>query len=729
VNRLADARPTGARTEGTARSDLAVTLLFSAASFLGAGLLFAVQPMVTRMLLPNLGGSPAAWNTAMVFFQSALLLGYVVAHVSIGRLGIRRHTVLQVGLLVAAAVTLPIALPAGWVAPAASGTELWTLGTLVVMVGAPFAVLSTTSPTLQRWLAETDHRAASDPYFLYAAGNAGSLLALLGYPLLIDRVLGVQQQARAWAVGFVALILLTALCAAVTRSSSRPIAAGTDGPVHVPISRWANPAWILPAAIPSALLLGTTRHLGTDVASIPLLWVVPLAIYLGTFVLAFSSWGPTALRWGTTLTAAVALPAVLAWIAAVHLRAWPLLLHLLALTAVALLAHGRLAASRPPADQLTGFYVALSVGGALGGAAAALVAPVVFHEILEYPIALVAGVALLPVQALRRWAAPSAAASLALVILAVAVAGWQLANPGFGLALAGLCTVTALLMVRLPVHLAVVGVVLLVVFAQVQERSAVRAERTFFGVTRVEDNTERGIRHLVSGTTIHGSQVMVPEPDTTPISYYHAEGPVGRVITESLGAEPVNIGVIGLGAGTLASYLRPGDRMTFYEIDPAVVRTAQDPELFTFLSSARGTVEVQLGDGRLLVDRSDQLHHVLVVDAFSSDAIPIHLLTVEAFDVYLDSLAPGGVIAIHISNRYFDLEPPVAAAGAAVGLDVRELMLAPDERHAAPSRWMVMARPGALPAVATGPQGRIPRSGNVWTDDRSDLLSTLVLRR
>jgi len=293
---------TGAPAGGTAIPAIrpvvpaAIASLFTVTAFLSSGLLFAVQPMVARMLLPQLGGSAAAWNTAMVFFQAALLVGYLAAHLSIATLGVRRHTIFQITIAALAALTLPIHLPDGWVPPAGGGAERWTLLALLVMVGAPFVVLSTSAPTLQRWFAATDHPSAGDPYFLYAAGNAGSLIALLAVPLIIDRQLGVTDQARLWTIGFVVLSVLVALCGLVTRQRA------PREPIHA-VERtsavsWFVPRWIVWAAIPSALLLAATRHLATDVASIPLLWVVPLALYLATFIAAFGRCQSAALRVG-----------------------------------------------------------------------------------------------------------------------------------------------------------------------------------------------------------------------------------------------------------------------------------------------------------------------------------------------------------------------------------------------------------------------------------------------
>lgn len=710
-----------ARRQGSA-------ILFTATTFLASALLFAVQPMVTRMLLPQLGGSAAAWNTAMVFFQSTLLLGYVAAHLSIRRLGVRRHTWVQLAALALAAATLPVALPDDWVAPITSGTEWWTLTALAVMVGAPFVVLATSSPTLQRWFAATDHPRAADPYFLYAAGNAGSLLALLAYPLALERVLGVGDQARLWSGGFVLLGCLTALCALVTR---RDGAAKVAPESQLAPVRWFQPRWIAWAAVPSALLLGTTRHLATDVASIPLLWVVPLALYLATFIVAFGRWGAGARDTGAALAAIVVVPAVLAWVGGSSLRAAPLLLHLLALTAVALLAHGRLAADRPPAQDLTGFYVALSVGGAIGGVLAALVAPLVFDRIYEYPLALAAGLTLVPRSTLRmgtaalgRWLRqPATIVGLA----ALAVGGLWAMGGVEAVALVAIGAVSAIAASRLPIATGVGLAVATLVVVQGGAGAVIYSERTFFGVSRVERATDGSQHVLVSGTTVHGRQSRSPGQRNQPSTYYVEEGPAGQILREYVDGGATHVGVVGLGAGELATYLGADDSMVFYEIDPAVVRIASDPAFFSYLSDAAGEVSVQTGDGRLLVERTDRLHDVLAIDAFSSDAIPVHLLTREAMATYAASLAPGGVIIVHVTNQYFGLVPAVTAIGEANGLTVRARHFSPAPgAPGVPSSWVALA-PGDLPAVTEGLGWFEPSPGPVWTDDRADLLGALAL--
>jgi hypothetical protein len=703
-----------------APGDRTTTVLFALTSFWASGLLFAVQPMVARLLLPRLGGSAAVWNTAMVFFQATLLVGYLVAHLGLRHLPMGLHRFAHLGLLAAAAAVLPVAVPSSWTPPDGDPVA-WTFLVLAVVVGLPFLALATMSPTLQRWLAATDHPSGRDPYFLYGAGNAGSFLALLAYPLLLEPAAGVTAQTRWWATAYAVLVALTAACALTAHLRRRPIV--DDAPTRTrPTGRQAL-RWTAVAAVPSALLLGVTRHLATDVASIPLLWVAPLALYLLTFVVAFSPRRP---RLGPRAAAAatvLAVPALLGWagpvLGASLGHAVVGVVALAAFAAVSLAAHRRLWDERPPAEDLTSFYVWVSVGGVVGGAAAALVAPVVFDSVVEFPLALAAGIAVLPA------ATTDPGRRAVLVRMAVGVAGALLLVTGNVVGALGIAVWAGAVFRRSPKAGAVVLAAVVALVTTVGTPGLLRRERTFYGVSQVHE--EHGAHVLQSGTTVHGVQRTDPARAGEPLAYYTRSGPIGQLFDV---VDARDIGVVGLGAGSLAAYAGAGDRMTFYEIDPAVVAIAQDRSLFTYLSDTAGAVDVEVGDGRLLLDRADgRRHDVLVLDAFSSDAIPLHLLTREAFAVYGTHLADGGALAIHVSSRFFDLAPQVAALAVDAGFGALQLEHdAVTDPLAQPSHWVVAsADAGLLDALAAAGWTAPEPADDVWTDDHADLLATLRL--
>jgi len=736
---MSEAEVARVRMPGASASTI-LAATFTAASFLGAFLLFLVEPMVAKMLLPSLGGSPAVWNTAMVFFQATLLLGYAFAHVTLRRLSPRGHAALQIVLLLAVLATLPVALPAGWQPPSDVAPAVWTVLALVVMVGAPFAMLATVGPTLQRWFSFTAHPRADDPYFLYAAGNVGSLLALLAYPLVVERALPLSRQSTVWTALFV---LFLATIAASAASMLRWPHGDTQAPAHTaaPVIPWKRQArWVLLAFVPSALLLGVTRYLSSDIAAVPLLWIVPLSLYLITFIVAFGRRPERVVGRSARVLRVLAIPLALTFVGIVPDLRIQLPLQLGAFTVAALVAHGRLAADRPDVQNLTRFFLAIAVGGALGGVFAALIAPVVFTTIMEYPIAIVLALAVLPAADLARPAGNRMRGVLLLgVAVGVAIASIAVRSDGsqrsltlaMVLAAAGLLTAYAL--ARRPFEFAgAVGAIMLLSL-MIPANATLFADRTFFGVSRVyEDAAGRHI--LVSGTTVHGIQNEVGGAlDPEPSAYYSRQGPVGDIFGRSVATSAQHVAVIGAGAGSLASYLRPQDTMTFYEIDGAVERIATDPSLFSYVDDAAGRVDFVLGDGRLDIARSPGGYDLVVVDAFSGDAIPTHLLTREAVDTYLARTSTDGIVAFNVSNRYFDLAPILGRIASAEGLTAivrSDPASAPAQvaEGALPSTWVVVARsPDDLSSVAAT-EGWTPLlvdpATPLWTDDDTDLLAT-----
>lgn len=658
--------------------------LFTATIFIGAGMLFLVQPMIAKMLLPVLGGSPAVWNTCMVFFQAGLLAGYAWSHLSVRWLGVRRQAIVHAGLMALALTALPIALPATD-PPAESSPIPWLLGALAWSVGLPFVMVSTGGPILQRWFASIGHRRSNDPYFLYAASNAGSLLALLAYPFLIEPALTLSQQRSLWGWGYAAFVVLVALCAGVvlraTRSRPMPPAAAHDA--HIPDEGWTWPRRLLVivlALVPSSLMLGATQYITTDVAAMPLLWTIPLALYLLTFIVAFASRRlvpARVLSWAVPIVVTALAVALLA--TGERLPVWAkMTLHLTALTVIGLMCHTRLADLRPRAERLTEFYLLVSVGGVLGGAFNALAAPVLFNQIIEYPIAIalacllrVDGRTLRPQWASRAIGLVGPVAMLAVAALADRARAWP-GHEDMGRIIAIAAPALALYLLlswnRLGFALgfaAIAGFVMLD-----GGRATTLRERTFFGVHKINRYPE--VIELVHSTTLHGLQFTAADRRGEPLGYYHRLGPLGDVFSMLEGSPLLRrVGMVGLGTGASAAYGQPGQTFVFHEIDPAIVRIVRSGEAFTYVNDAiaRGVdVRIVLGDGRRTLQKVPDGHYGLIVlDAFSSDAIPIHLMTREATSLYLRKLKPGGLVAFHVSNQYMELAPVVARIAQDLG--------------------------------------------------------------
>ncbi len=777
--------------------------LFTVTLFVSAFLLFLVQPMVGKMVTPLLGGTPAVWVTCMVFFQALLLAGYAYAHAATARLGTRRQAVLHLGLLLLPLLALPVAVPADWSLSDPARPVLPLLGLLLLTVGLPFFVVSTGGPLLQRWFAATGHPRSADPYFLYAASNLGSMLALLGYPFLLESQAGLAEQSRLWAAGYGLLVLLVAACAVVVlRTAPADPAPERPAEPRQPLPWSRRLRWVLLAFVPSSLMLSVTTYLTQDIAAIPLLWVLPLALYLLTFILVFSR---------RTL---LPLPVVLRWLPLVALViAFVLLseatepvrvligIHLIGLFWVGTACHGLLAADRPEVGHLTEFYLWLSAGGVLGGLFNAVVAPLVFSSVLEYPVVLVLACLLRPAPApvLRRRPVRRPEPALALVPAAAASATepapWSVApasaeNGGsaekperdpeplrrrldfalpvvLGVITAGLVLGCQALRVEpgpkswawmfaVPAVICYtfldrplrfgLGVAALLAAGGLYEGmlgEVLYRTRSFFGVHRVTLDPTRQFRVLAHGNTVHGRQSVDPARKGEALSYYFKNGPVGRVFHALPNdPRPGRVGIIGLGSGTMASYAKKGQHWTYFEIDPAVARIAQDPRLFTFCTDAqaRGVeLDVVFGDARLTLQRTDERFGVIVIDAFSSDAIPVHLLTREAMRVYLDRLEEGGFLLFNISNRYLDLEPVLAALAetsdpplACLLEDDRSLSDSERRKGKAPSQWAVMARQAEYLPPVRGRGGvwlpPKPRPGMpVWTDDFSNLFRVFRL--
>lgn len=728
---------------------MALLTVFAAAAFASALLMFAVEPLLARMLLPVLGGAPAVWNSALVFFQATLLAGYAAAH-ALARLGPRRHALAHVALLGASLFALPIALHP---VAADASPALRVLVLLGAAAGIPFFALATNAPALGRLLGSLDHPAARDPYVLYAAGNAGSLLALVLYPLVIEPRVPLSEQVRLFGWGAAWLVVLVVACGVLVLRGPVKV----DVPVAASAVTWRRRArWVLLAAVPSALLVGVTQYLTTDVAGAPLLWAIPLFAYLASFVLVFAR----RLRPRHALMArALPLFAAMSALTLVLETRSPAtviaLVHVGAFFLAAMVCHGELADDRPPPARLTEFYLWLSAGGVLGGLAVALLAPVLFDRYAEYPLVLVVALALRPAPRGRDGAVHPEPTILplfgsvvgvgALGVVAIVTADRLRFQ---GAVLAGCVSVPVFVMYRTlvtPRRFALcLGAFLLAGTLHQPYGNTLYRTRSFFGALRVVRDPTGHFTQLVHGSTIHGRQSVDPARRRESTSYYHATGPAGDVFARHGGiTEPrvSRVGIVGLGVGSLAAYARAGEQWTYFEIDPDVIGIARDPRYFTFLADAFPDglgLRIVLGDARLRLSETSERYSVLVVDAFSSDAVPVHLLTVEALRVYLGRLEAGGLLAWHISNNYLDLEPVLAALAAEEHLVayVREDWALTDELARggkSASTWAVMARDaGDLGELLTGsPWRRAVQNPKIaaWTDDASSIAALLFLRR
>jgi len=739
-----------------------VLILFSLTLFLGATLLFIVEPMFAKMALPLLGGSPAVWNTCMVFYQGALLAGYLYAHLAPKWLGVRRQAAFHLGLLFVILFTLPIGIFHSWTPPATANPSAWLLLLLLFSVGLPFFVVSTTAPLLQKWFAHTGHSSAHDPYFLYGASNLGSLLALVAYPTIIEPHLRLHHQSWAWAGGYVLLLALVSLCGVILWRASAPAgeAPGPDAAMAAPPIETATAAagpppisrrawWVLLAFFPSSLLLGVTTYLSTDIAPVPLLWIIPLVLYLLTFVLVFARKPLIPHRIMVFVEPFVIILLAAIFFARLRGAVWQLIpLHLLAFFCIAMVCHGELMDSRPAADHLTEFYLWISLGGVLGGIFNALLAPILFSSVTEYPLIIVAACLARPSLSRptdrprqRRW---DFLLPLGLGVLLVLLAwGFQMLpgqlRPFAVIIIACLAGAICYSFRFRPWRLALgIGVLIWAgaMFNFLPERLLFQ-ERNFFGVSKVAEDAAGSYHILTHGFTTHGAQSLDPARRREPLTYYHRTGPLGQVFEVFSGpkAKP-EVAVIGLGTGTIASYIQAGQRLTFYEIDPTIEKIARDPRYFTYLSDCPAPIKIMLGDGRLsLRDAPESFYDMIILDAFSSDAIPIHLMTREALSLYLSKLKAGGILVFHISNRYLDLQPVLGNLAGDAGLVARanfDLKMSDQDRknNKKPSAWVVMARQGQhLGGLAQDTRWRtLPQrpGGNLWTDDFSNIWSVFT---
>lgn len=739
--------------------DRLTPLLFALAIFTSASLVFVVQPMVTKLVLPMLGGSPAVWNTAMVFFQTALLAGYGYAHGLQKVRSIRTQVAIHLALLVAAALFLPLRIN-GWLGdPDPSAPVMWLLATLTLSVGAPFAVLSATAPLLQAWYARVraGHADGRNPYVLYAASNLGSFLALLSYPILIEPLATLSGQRWSWSGGYVAFMLMVVGLAFVVWNrrldrSAEPARLA----VSPPMTLREKVILVLLAAAPSSLMLGVTSHLSTDVASAPFLWVVPLALYLLTFVIAFQNrpWIPLT----ATLPIQAAIGAVCVLTVAFRSSNWSMAfaIHLIAFFFAALMCHQLLAARRPAPDRLTEFYLLMSLGGVVGGAFTALVAPVIFNMVWEYPLVLVlVGLA-------RPWGrGPLNGRQIGILVAALVVAAspvllslWLNSNDDARAAFyatspfqMGQLAMIMLLPVAICAFLvrdralAFTAILLAITLSSqwiARGYDWSWSGRSFFGVMRVANSPDPrlggDVHVLMHGTTLHGAQARDPRFDCVPTLYYAPATPIGQAADMVEARGPARIGVVGQGSGAMATYKRAEDSMTFFEIDPMVDRLSRDPEWFTYISDcAAGPIDTVLGDARLtLAKQPAGSYDLLIIDAFSSDAVPTHLLTAEAIEGYLKLLKPNGVVLLHLSNRNLDITLPAIAAAQSLGkASLHQIYYegdsTPEMAEASTEALILSPTPEGLADFRADARWKqpLPTTVRPWTDDYVNLFGSL----
>ena len=735
-----------------------VLVVYTAAIFVSALLLFSVQPLFTKMVLPRLGGSPAVWSVAMVFFQSLLLGGYAYAHFLMQLRNRTLPVAIHLVLLAVAMLTLPLSISSGWGDPPTSGYAFWLLGLFAVSIGLPFFALAANNPLLQAWFVRTGHPNGPDPYFLYASSNIGSFLALLSYPVLLEPVFTLRTQNLIWTGGYGLLIVLIASCGVLLLRAPAN-AAALNMPAddtEAPAPSWILRArWIFLAAVPSGLLIAVTAHISTDVAAAPLLWVLPLSLYLLTWVLVFQS-RPLLPHKFMLMLQPLAIMGVILLLAIGIDQNLLLTLggHQLCFFIIAMACHGELARTRPAAKYLTGFYVALSFGGMVGGLFAGLIAPFTFSWVAEYPI-LVALAVLCRPPAEERWPKWSRWFWPLLAIIAVALIApsyssgkiftWLETNRVY--VVGAVAVVSMILAILLKADrwklAAVVTLALVLIRMYPSDDGRVETVRSFFGVHKIVVTPNGQYHVLMHGTTIHGAEKFRNDDGTPvtgqpePITYYHKDGGIGQAITairERKGA-PLRVAVIGLGSGTLVCAAEPGEDWKFFEIDQTMVDTARDPKYFTYIQSCQPDLEPVIGDARLTFAREpDGVYDLIIVDAYSSDAIPIHLATEEAMEIYKSKLAPHGAVVMHVSNRHLELSSVVV--GIADANDMKSWVYSEDSGR---DNEYIFSTSVVASARDEADVGKLASSGQwamteaeddqrVWTDDYSNVLGAVWRR-
>ncbi len=743
--------------EVTKRSELSLVqpqvaiTVFAATLFSSALLMFLIQPMFAKMALPRLGGSAAVWSLALVFFQGVLLLGYGYAHILVKAFSLRTGAIIHVLVMASALVSLPISIAAGWDIPPEEGEAFWLMGLFAASVGLPFFAISANAPLLQTWFARSGHAQSHDPYFLYGASNAGSFAALLAYPLAVEPFLSIVPQTQAWSAGYILLAAMVCSCGLIAASALDASASSASASAQPERVTWGQRfIWVMLSFVPSGLLVGTTAHIATDLVSAPFMWVVPLALYLLTFVITFRT-KPWISHGFVIEKLGVVIAPLCLFALSPATQLWLVPLHLLAVFALMMACHGELVRLRPAAGKLTEFYFLMSLGGVLGGMFASLLAPNVFNSVIEYPLLMISGFAAVGlVRMSSAFITPKLLLAIAIISLVFGILsftesfgpeskntvmlGWLLMSLGL-----------LLYMSREPLAQALVLVSVMLVYGTVSTIPApMEQSRSFYGVLSVYPAQDGRYHILAHGTTKHGSQLrkdknglrLTTNPE--PQSYYYANGPFGSLVRHMRadGNRLENVAIVGLGTGAMACHALPGETWSFYEIDPDIVRIAQNPEYFTYLRDCGNGAPIVMGDGRLrLQQAAPESFDLIVLDAFSSDSVPAHLMTLEALDVYLSKLKPDGIVVFHISNRFMELASVIEGAARARGLeawynalDLKYWNPDPDKLDLRPHVALIGKSPKALRGIAMDEAWHRAAEGDVstpWTDDYSNIIGSI----
>ena len=740
----------------TTDRNLPLIFLFSGTLFTSACLMFIVQPMFGKLLLPLLGGSPAVWNTCMVFYQTLVFCGYLYAHFLTTKVGQSRQIQIHAALIAVSLIALPVALPENSIPPTESNPTLWLMWTLLFAIGLPFFVVSTTSTLLQKWFANIGHHTSHDPYYLYAASNSGSLLALLSYPFLIEPNIGLSLQKNLWSGGYGGLCLLILGCGLLlwrSQQTSEKVESETNQEIK-PLDIYTKVRWGLLAFVPSSLLLGLTNFISTDIASVPLLWIIPLTLFLLSFVLVFSSFADKIHPLMVNFQPIVLLPFIAySFINPSVLPYWlDLCLHLLAFFLAIMVCHGELAKSRPHTQHLTDFYLIMSFAGMLGGMFNTFVAPFVFNGVYEYPLMVVAALLLRPnsfpaqLSDVKAWKSVATQTIFPVVLLIAGVSVYVATEniseylDGIGGALILLAGLTYAFRGQAITLSLLTGTILFFSMGLHSSLShTLFQERSFFGVFSVReamllDENQRPEKYhaLYHGTTKHGAQRLASHLKTVPLTYYSRPSPMGQLFKE-FDAQNDNwtIGAVGLGAGALQCYAEPQQKWTFYEIDPLVIKIAKDPQYFSYLQLCGKNLTMTVGDARLsLSNEKNQKFDLLMMDAFSSDSVPTHLLTQEAMKLYFEKLKPNGILAFHITNRHLSIKKVLSDHATQLKLAalIQEFKPKKEQPLIVATDWVVMAKNPAILEILRksrlGSWQKMPLYFDMkpWTDDFTNIV-------
>lgn len=734
-----------------AKRDFAPIFLFAFTLFSSASLMFVLQPMFGKVLLPLLGGAASVWNTCMVFYQSILFLGYLYAHILSSHFSPYRQVWIHGTLLLLTLCLLPIGIPEGSAPPTESNPTLWLLSILLLSIGLPFFILSTTSPLLQKWFSKIGHKTSHDPYYLSIASNTGSLIALLSYPFILEPQFGLSNQQQWWSIGFLLLCAFISLCMMLFKYHGQKTEARVVNitPAKAP-DIYLQLKWLLLSLIPSSLLLGTTNYISIDIASMPLLWVIPLAIYLISFIIVFSKYAENIHKIMVVAQHLLVIPFLIYFFSGQKLASFSLeqALHLLVFFVSIMVCHGELAKQRPATQYLTQYYLIMSFGGMMGGMFNNFIAPFIFDTLIEYPLMIVAALLLNPSNNspgfyLQKTRFRVIFGCYLLLFSGVFYLNYQqFADEMILLLMITIAVANFLFFHKNLLYLVLYSGVIMSCTLPTsisQKNDIIYQGRNFYGVLSIKksqintDYSTETIHKIYSGSTEHGAQLKDHNMQCKPVSYYGAKGPIGQVFQAYA---PYNndwqIGIVGLGSGALGGYAKNTQQWSFYEINPAIVEVATNPDYFNYLQKCVANYDIKIGDARLVLEREKSAPlDLLVIDAFTSDSIPMHLMTREAIELYLEKLNPNGLLAFHVSNHYLDLKQVLADHAEKQGLIALIQEFRPEEKspYVHKSDWVVLTKKLAsiepLLHSDAGKWVRLSSEGYIqsWTDDFTSLVS------